>query len=67
MVYELDGTETTLTEVIFKDKPGRLVVDYIGIANELKLALKTYTDTNGKGDATINAEEALAIMLEKVD
>ncbi|EOJ8806952.1 DUF3387 domain-containing protein, partial [Escherichia coli] len=47
--------------------PGGLVVDYIGIANELKLALKTYTDANGKGDATVNAEEALAIMLEKLD
>lgn len=52
---------------VFKDKPGGLVVDYIGIANELKLALKTYTDANGKGDATVNAEEALAIMLEKLD
>lgn len=52
---------------VFKDKPGGLVVDYIGIANELKLALKTYTDANGKGDATINAEEALVIMLEKLD
>lgn len=34
---------------VFKDKPGGLVVDYIGIANELKQALKTYTDSKGKG------------------
>ena len=34
---------------VFKDKPSGLVVDYIGIANELKQALKTYTDSKGKG------------------
>jgi hypothetical protein len=34
---------------VFRDKPGGLVVDYIGIANELKQALKTYTDSKGKG------------------
>lgn len=33
---------------VFKDKPGGLVVDYIGIANELKQALKTYTDSKVK-------------------
>lgn len=52
---------------VFKDKPGGLVVDYIGIANELKLALKNYTDSKGKGSPTHNAEEAFAIMLEKLD
>ncbi len=52
---------------VFKDKPGGLVVDYIGIANELKDALKTYTDANGKGDVTLNAKEALNILLEKID
>ncbi|KFX62387.1 type I restriction endonuclease subunit R [Paraburkholderia fungorum] len=52
---------------VFKDKPGGLVVDYIGIANELKAALKTYTDAKGKGDPTHNAAEALAVLLEKVD
>ena len=34
---------------VFKDKPGGLVVDYIGIANELKQALKTYTDSKVRG------------------
>ncbi|MFZ5958853.1 type I restriction endonuclease subunit R [Pseudomonas knackmussii] len=52
---------------VFKNKPGGLVVDYIGIANELKAALKTYTDAQGKGDPTHNAAEALAVLLEKMD
>jgi type I restriction enzyme R subunit len=52
---------------VFKDKPGGLVVDYIGIANELKRALKTYTASHGKGRPTINASEALAILVEKMD
>ena len=52
---------------VFKNKPGGLVVDYIGIANELKAALKTYTDAKGKGDPTHNAAEALAVLVEKMD
>jgi type I restriction enzyme R subunit len=52
---------------VFKDKPGGLVVDYIGIGNELKHALKTYTEAKGKGSPTNRAEEALAVLLEKLD
>ena len=52
---------------VFKDKPGGLVVDYIGIANELKAALKTYTNSQGKGSPTVNAQEALARLLENLD
>ncbi|MEY4507321.1 MAG: hypothetical protein RL297_1899 [Pseudomonadota bacterium] len=52
---------------VFKNKPGGLVVDYIGIANELKAALKDYTDSKGKGDPAHNAAEALAVLLEKMD
>lgn len=52
---------------VFKDKPGGLVVDYIGIANELKQALKTYTDSKGKGEPTHSAEEAFSILREKLD
>ncbi|MGI9279907.1 MAG: type I restriction endonuclease subunit R [Endozoicomonas sp.] len=52
---------------VFKDKPGGLVVDYIGIANELKHALKTYTGSSGKGQPTHDANEAFAILLEKLD
>ena len=52
---------------VFKDKPGGLVVDYIGIANELKQALKTYTGSNGKGKPTHDTHEAFAILLENMD
>lgn len=51
---------------VFKNKPGGLVVDYIGIANELKQALKNYTDAKGKGKPTLHAEEALDILKEKI-
>ncbi|HZJ95823.1 MAG TPA: type I restriction endonuclease subunit R [Thiopseudomonas sp.] len=52
---------------VFKNKPGGLVVDYIGIANELKQALKTYTDSKGRGEPTHSTEEAYAVLLEKLD
>ncbi|MBD9354844.1 type I restriction endonuclease subunit R [Methylomonas albis] len=52
---------------VFKDKPGGLVVDYIGIASELKQALKTYTDSKGKGAPTLDTHEAYALLLEKLD
>jgi len=52
---------------VFRNKPGGLVVDYIGIANELKAALKIYTESKGKGDPAHNAAEALAVLLEKLD
>ena len=52
---------------VFKDKPGGLVVDYIGIANELKQALKTYTESKGKGSMTNLAAEAFSILVEKID
>lgn len=52
---------------VFKNKPGGLVVDYIGIANELKQALKIYADSKGKGEPTMRAEEAYAILAEKID
>lgn len=51
---------------VFRDKQGGLVVDYIGIANELKIALKTYTDSKGKGTPTLDAEQAYEILLEKL-
>lgn len=52
---------------VFKDKPGGLVVDYIGIANELKNALKTYTNSQGKGQPTVDTVEAFSVLMEKVD
>ena len=52
---------------VFKDKQGGLVVDYIGIANELKSALKEYTNSSGRGRPTVNAAEAYAVLEEKLD
>lgn len=52
---------------VFKDKPSGLVVDYIGIASDLKAALKTYTDSNGRGQPSRKAEEFLPVLLEKLD
>ena len=51
---------------VFGDKPGGLVVDYIGIAPQLKEALATYANSNGRGQPTINTDEALKILLEKL-
>ena len=52
---------------VFKGKEGGLVVDYIGIANELRSALQTYTQSKGKGKPTIDTHEAFAKFLEQVD
>lgn len=52
---------------VFKDKPGGLVVDYIGIANELKAALADYTQAKGRGKPTIDAHDALPVLQEQMD
>ena len=52
---------------VFKDKPGGLVVDYLGIAQELKQALSIYTESGGSGRTDIPQEEAVAAMLEKYE
>ena len=52
---------------VFRDKPGGLVVDYLGIADALKRALHTYTASGGKGQATVNQEQAVAVMMEKYE
>lgn len=52
---------------VFSNKPGGLVVDYIGIANELKQALKTYTNAKGRGKPTHDIREAFAILLENIE
>lgn len=52
---------------VFRDKQGGLVVDYIGIANELQAALKEYTNSKGRGKPTVDSAEALAFLLEKLD
>jgi type I restriction enzyme, R subunit len=50
---------------VFKDKPGGLVVDYLGLADELKQALAVYTASGGKGKTALDQAEAVALMLEK--
>lgn len=50
---------------VFRDKPGGLVVDYLGLADQLKHALANYTESGGKGDPTFDTRQAIAVMLEK--
>ncbi len=52
---------------VYKDKPGGLIVDYLGIASDLKEALSFYSDSGGKGDPAIVQEEAVRLMLEKYE
>ena len=52
---------------VFRDKPGGLIVDYIGIADALKQAVANYTESGGKGKPTIDQNEAVAVMLEKYE
>jgi type I restriction enzyme R subunit len=52
---------------VFKDKPGGLVVDYLGLAEELKQALQTYTESGGTGKTAIDQAEAVALMLAKYE
>ncbi|MBX3146265.1 MAG: type I restriction endonuclease subunit R [Gemmatimonadales bacterium] len=52
---------------VFKDKPGGLVVDYLGLAHELRQALATYTESGGTGQTALDQDEAVAVMLEKYE
>jgi type I restriction enzyme R subunit len=52
---------------VFKDKPGGLVVDYLGLADELKQALATYTEAGGTGETALDQAEAVALMQEKYE
>ena len=52
---------------VFRDKPGGLVVDYLGLAHELKRALATYTESGGRGRTALDQSEAVAVMLEKYE
>jgi type I restriction enzyme R subunit len=52
---------------VFRDKPGGLVVDYLGLAHELKQALATYTEAGGTGETALDQVEAVAAMLEKYE
>ena len=52
---------------VYKDKPGGLIVDYLGIASDLKEALSFYSDAGGKGDPAETQEQAVSLMLEKLE
>ncbi len=52
---------------VFKDKPGGLVVDYLGLADQLKKALADYTESGGKGKPVFDQDEAVAAMLKKYE
>ena len=52
---------------VFKDKPGGLVVDYLGLAYELKEAMAQYTQSGGKGDTIIDQDVVVALMKEKYE
>jgi type I restriction enzyme R subunit len=52
---------------VFRDKPGGLVVDYLGLADQLKKALRTYTESGGHGEAAVDQREAVAQMLERYE
>ena len=52
---------------VFHDKPGGLVVDYLGLSHELKQALATYTESGGTGETAVDKGEAIALMLEKYE
>ncbi len=52
---------------VYEDKPGGLIVDYLGIASDLKKALSFYSDSGGKGDPAIAQEKAVQMMLEKLE
>jgi len=63
------GLMQTIARVnrVFRDKPGGLVVDYLGLADELKQALATYTEAGGTGKTALDQSEAVALMQEKYE
>jgi type I restriction enzyme R subunit len=63
------GLMQTIARVnrVFRDKPGGLVVDYLGLADELKQALATYTEAGGAGKTALDQAEAVALMREKYE
>ena len=50
---------------VFRDKPGGLIVDYLGVADQLSDVLATYTDSGGTGSPSFDAAPAIAVLLEK--
>ena len=52
---------------VFRDKPGGLVVDHLGLADQLKQALAIYTESGGQGSPSIDTVEAIALTQEKFE
>lgn len=52
---------------VFKDKPSGLIVDYIGIGDKLRDATKKYTGSGGRGEVTIDIEEAFTLITDEID
>jgi type I restriction enzyme R subunit len=52
---------------VFRDKPGGLVVDYLGLADNLRRALATYTDAGGTGETAVDVDRAVEVLLEKLE
>ena len=63
------GLMQTIARVnrVYKDKPGGLIVDYLGIADELKKALSEYTESGGRGEPVLDKDKAIAVMKEKYE
>jgi len=61
----LTGFDAPCLHTMYADKPGGLVVDYLGLADQLKRALATYTESGGQGNPTFDTAQAIAVMLEK--
>lgn len=52
---------------VYLDKPGGLIVDYLGIGNDLREALAFYAESGGKGEPTLDQEAAINLMLTKLE
>ncbi len=52
---------------VFKDKPGGLVVDYLGLADQLRQAVAVYTESGGEGQVAVDQKEAVALLKEKYE
>ncbi len=52
---------------VFKNKPGGLIVDYLGLAHQLKIALSNYTESGGKGNTAIDQDQAVAVMIREYE
>ena len=63
------GLMQTIARVnrVFRDKPGGLIVDYLGLADELRTALATYTENGGTGTTAVDQEEAVMVLMEKYE